>query len=123
MDQRGTVDLPDRVERDVVLPAPVEEVGAALTDSEHLAQWFSPEARVDARPGGEARFGDGDVEMHGVVEEVDPPHRFSFRWDSGAVVEFTLEEVTGGTRLTLVEWRPYDDASVEPPVAQVWAGV
>ena len=116
------MDLPDRVERDVVLPAGVDEVWQALTDSERLSRWFSPQARVDARPGGQARFRDGDVEAHGTVEEVDPPRRFSFRWDSGAVAEFTLEAVTGGTRLTLVEWRPYDDADVEPGV-QAWAGV
>lgn len=53
-----------------------------------------------------------------VVERIEPMRRFSFRWQPGAdapgpnadpevwpmtLVEFTLEEVAGGTRLTIVE--------------------
>ncbi|HET7855374.1 MAG TPA: SRPBCC domain-containing protein [Gaiellaceae bacterium] len=45
------------------------------------------------------------------VEAVDPLERFAYRWEPGGaseggpttLVEFTLEEIPGGTRLTVVE--------------------
>ena len=51
------------------------------------------------------------TEVQVVVEEVDPPRKFSYRWEpsrpreGGAttLVEFTLEEAEGGTVLHLVE--------------------
>jgi uncharacterized protein YndB with AHSA1/START domain len=108
------LDVPDRIERELTLPVPIEQVWAALTEPNHLREWFGPAlAEVDLRPGGQARFGwkvGGEV-YPAVVETVEPPTRFSYRWEPGAggtdgittLVEFTLEELPGGTRLRLVE--------------------
>jgi uncharacterized protein YndB with AHSA1/START domain len=101
MASRSPVD--DVIEREVVLPHPIERVWAALTDPVELAQWFGDGAVVDLRPGGAVLFTWGDDRSAGVVEVVDEPHRFSFWWTAGlgdtlteanrTLVEFTLEEV------------------------------
>ena len=100
------------VRREVVLPAPRDEVWEALTDPGRLAEWFANEVELDPRPGGEGvfRWPDGE-ERRAVVEVVEEPHRFSFDWSSDddadcTSVNFTLEEVTEGTRLTVVEKGP-----------------
>lgn len=65
------------------------------------------------RPGGEGSFywEHLDVATPVTVEAVEPPTRFAYRWEPGGssdggpttLVEFDLEEIPGGTRLTLVE--------------------
>jgi uncharacterized protein YndB with AHSA1/START domain len=105
----------DRIEREIVVSAPQERVWAALTDPEELARWFGDSAEVDLRPGGAARFGwegYGDS-FHAVVETVDPPNRFAYRWAvesdtpleeaPSTLVEFTLEPGGNGTIVRLVE--------------------
>lgn len=101
MASRSHVD--DVIEREVVLPHPIERVWAALTDPVELAQWFGDGAVVDLRPGGAVLFAWGDDRSAGVVEVVDEPHRFSFWWTAGlgdtlteanrTLVEFTLDPV------------------------------
>jgi uncharacterized protein YndB with AHSA1/START domain len=106
-----TVAMMASVRREVVLPVAPEELWPALTEPDRLAEWFAPEVEIDARPGGGAVFRWEDGTRRAVVEEVDAPHRLSFRWaeldsDGGAApsrVEFSLEEVEGGTRLRVVE--------------------
>ena len=107
----------DRIERVVVFPVSREEVWEALTEPEQLSVWLGAQVELDLKPGGSALFceDDGDP-MRAVVEEVDPPRRFAFRWrfpdndpkqpsstPRGTLVEFTLDEVPEGTQLTLVE--------------------
>ncbi len=99
------------ISREVVLPVPPEELWPALTEAERLAEWFAPGVRIDARPGGDAVFSWEDGARRAVIEEVEAPRRLSFRWaeagEEGDVdqsrVEFTLDEVSGGTRLRVVE--------------------
>ena len=104
--------MPVSVRREVVLPIDREEVWRALTDAERLAEWFANEVELDPRPGGEGifRWADG-AERRAVVETVDEPARFSFEWgeegsEETTSVDFTLEEVAQGTRLTVVESAP-----------------
>lgn len=93
-----------------------EWVWAALTQPEQLSQWFEPMAYVDLRIGGEIRF--GREQLSGKIEVVEPPHRFAFHWHAATaeanpslpvtqtlnmLEEFTLEDLPGGTRLTLVQ--------------------
>src|SRR5947208_387171 len=40
------------VVREIVFPAPPEEVWEALTEPERLEEWFANEVELDARPGG-----------------------------------------------------------------------
>lgn len=103
----------DRIERQMTFEVPREEVWAAITEPGQLARWFGSHAELDLRPGGEGafRWDELDVTTAIAVEAVEPLERFAYRWEpSGGseggpttLVEFTLEEIPGGTRLTLVE--------------------
>ena len=104
----------DTIERDIVLSHPIERVWRALTEAEDLSRWFGDSAEVDLRPGGTMRVGWSDYGevIDCVVETVEPPRRFVYRWSAGTdqdgttwmtTVDFTLEEIEEGTRLVLVE--------------------
>jgi uncharacterized protein YndB with AHSA1/START domain len=106
--------VPDAIERELVLPVSPERVWAALTQPEQLSRWFGTQAAIDLRPGGAVTFtwdgSSGPVgENSGVVEVVEPPRRFAFRWQSFGAdvpptrVEFTLQPHGDGTLLRLVE--------------------
>ena len=112
--------LTDRIERTMVLPAQRQRVGEAVTKPEQLARWFGVVSDMDFRVGGEIRFYfiiDGEKQLvPAVIETIEPLHRFAFRWRSfksdpdlplvpgqSTLVEFTLEKIAGGTKLTLVE--------------------
>jgi uncharacterized protein YndB with AHSA1/START domain len=107
--------VPDRIEREVVIAAPVERVWAALTEAEQIGAWFADGgADVDLRPGGTMTL---RWKEHGasqtVIEQVEPPHFLSWRWAHGAertprdgnstLVEFQLTPDGEGTRLRVVE--------------------
>ncbi len=107
----------DRIERDVLIAAPIERVWELATRPEHLGRWFADAgAEVDLRPGGALsltwrRYGT----VHGRVESVDPPNRVAYRWlvQSGTqadptpanstLMEFTLTAEGDGTRVAVVE--------------------
>jgi uncharacterized protein YndB with AHSA1/START domain len=105
------VQVQDRIERQMTFPAPREDVWAAITEPDQISRWFGTETELDLRPGGQGVFRWDKTEVRVTVEEVDPPSRFSYRWEpsqtpSGGpttLVQFQLEEVEGGTRLSLVE--------------------
>jgi uncharacterized protein YndB with AHSA1/START domain len=112
------VDVPDSIERELILPVPRERVWAALTQPAGLGAWFGTSANVDLRPGGVVTFvwDGGQFTNTGVIEVVEPLRRFAFRWHAHngqhAVpphdapttrVEFTLDDHPDGTRLRLVE--------------------
>jgi uncharacterized protein YndB with AHSA1/START domain len=105
------MDPQDRIERQMTFPAPRDDVWAAITEPEQIGKWFGTEAKLDLRPGGEGVLRWDEIEVRVTVEEVSPPSRFSYRWEpsntpSGGpttLVEFELEEIEGGTRLSLVE--------------------
>jgi uncharacterized protein YndB with AHSA1/START domain len=109
--EEGPVELQDRIEREMTFAAGREDVWAAITQPEQIRKWFGTEAELDLRPGGAGVFRWGEIEVRVTVEEVSPPSRFSYRWEpshtpSGGpttLVEFDLEEIPGGTRLSLVE--------------------
>lgn len=90
-----------RIEREVVIDAPVDMVWRTITEPDQITRWFADRVELDLEPGGQGYLGFGD--QHGgplVVERVDPPVRFSFRWNHPAgeqpalgnsvLVEFTL---------------------------------
>lgn len=108
----------DSIEREVVIDAPVDRVWQLVTEAEHLGRWFGDAgADVDLRPGGaiELRWGEHGS-SRGLVEAVEPPRLFAFRWapfkDPSGVeptdgnstrVELFLSEEGQGTRLRVVE--------------------
>jgi len=105
--------FPDRIERTIELSHPPARVWDALTTAEGLGSWFGNQATIDLRPGGAARmtWATGDkAEMQ--IERVEEPSVFGFTWHIYGLpegdprrtyVEFTLEPVGAGTRLTVVE--------------------
>ena len=104
----------DWIEREVLIDASRERVWAVLTEPGHVARWFGNTAELDLRPGGKAAFGwTEDGVFQAVVERVDPPSVFSYRWareagsepgtGTSTLVEFTLTEVPAGTLLRVVE--------------------
>jgi uncharacterized protein YndB with AHSA1/START domain len=110
--------VPDQIERETIIKAPVERVWTLITEAEHLGRWFGDAgAEIDLRPGGAMvlRWADSGANR-GRVVAVEPHTRFSYRWapfkDPGGeepvegnstLVEFTLAPVDDGTRLRVVE--------------------
>ncbi len=108
----------DRIEREVLIEAPVERVWALITQAEHLGTWFGDAgADIELREGGDLEL---RWEEHGTsrgrVERVEEPRAFAFRWapfkdpagdepvdGNSTLVEFTLAAEGNGTRLHLVE--------------------
>lgn len=107
--------IPDRIEREIRIAAPMERVWSALTEAKHLGTWFGDAgATIDLRPGGEITLmWEKNGTARGRVERVEPPTLFSFRWIRGGheepepgnhtLVEFTLASDGGGTVLRMVE--------------------
>jgi uncharacterized protein YndB with AHSA1/START domain len=103
-----------RIEREVVIDAPIDVVWAVVTEPEHISGWFSDSVEIELTPGGKALFHwDGRATVNGRVERVDPPRSFAFSWVSGdgvepadgnlTMVEFNLATEGDATRLTVVE--------------------
>jgi uncharacterized protein YndB with AHSA1/START domain len=109
------MDRTDRIERSVTVDASPERVWEAITNADEVKQWFGDIIEIDLRPGGKARFGWTEYSnvIGGVVEIVEPPTRFVYRWGPGVGesaeegpstrVEFTLAPSGGGTEITVVE--------------------
>ncbi|MDX6330807.1 MAG: hypothetical protein QOI83_3190 [Streptomycetaceae bacterium] len=105
--------FPDRIERTVEIAHPPAKVWAALTTAEGLSAWFGNRATIDLRPGGSAWMEwDGGHAADMRVDRVEEPTVFGFTWHIDGLpeddprrtyVEFTLEPVGAGTRLTVVE--------------------
>src|SRR3954462_3010211 len=92
------------VERETLVEASPEEVWEALTDEDRLEEWMGPEVELDPTEGGEIVVRDGDDERFGTIETGEEHERFAFTWsrpDEGeSFVEFTIEALPGGTRVT-----------------------
>src|ERR1700729_792386 len=102
------------IEREVVIEAPAEVVWRTITEPDQMSQWFAERVELVLEPGAHGYLDFGDQGGPVVVETVDPPIRFSFRWNypSGAepvagnsmLVEFTLTAEGGErTRLRVTE--------------------
>ncbi|TML77054.1 MAG: transcriptional regulator [Actinobacteria bacterium] len=92
----------DRIERDLKIAAPPEQVFAYLTDPDKLSKWQASSASVDLRVGGEYTMdvASGHI-ARGSFTEIDPPRKlvYTFGWENHGVVppgattiEITLEQ-------------------------------
>lgn len=107
----------DRIEREVLIKAPIERVWSALTEPTSVSAWFcnGAEVTIDLREGGVMVLDHGD---HGtyktVIVSIAAPHVFSYRWaatypgvlatkENSTLVEFTLKTTPEGTILRVVE--------------------
>lgn len=124
--------IPDRIEKKVLLRAPRARVWRALTNPQEFGSWFGMRFDGPFAPGAKVNASivpttvDADVaamqkKFEGVVfelriEELEPQRLFSFRWHPGAVepgvdysaepttlVTFVLEEVPNGILLAVTE--------------------
>jgi uncharacterized protein YndB with AHSA1/START domain len=105
--------FPDRIERVVEIAHPPAKVWTALTTAEGLGTWFGNQATIDLRPGGSAQLKwDNGHTAEIRVQRVEEPTVFAYSWHIFGLpeddprrtyVEFTLEPVDAGTRLTVVE--------------------
>lgn len=111
----------DRIEKKVLLRAPLNRVWQAIADSKQFSEWFgfrldqpfTAGKRVTAqitKPGYE------HIQVDMDIERIEPQTYFSYRWHPYAIdsktdyskepmtlVEFKLEEAKDGTELTIVE--------------------
>lgn len=105
---------PNTIERSISVSSPIERVWEAVTVAEHLAAWFGDSAEIELVPGGEFTIGwsEESVMTTAVVEEVEAPNRFVYRWSVGqdehgtvwtTEVRFTLESTGDTTLVTVVE--------------------
>jgi len=101
----------ETVVREVVLRAERDAVWSALTEGGRMSEWFGGTVAIDPRVRGRVSVAEpsGDV-REGVVVGLLHPIRLVIEWAAApdhakpaSRVEFTLEEVDGGTRLTVVE--------------------
>jgi uncharacterized protein YndB with AHSA1/START domain len=107
------------IEREIHIDASPEIVFEVVSSPEHLQEWWPDEAHIEPVPGavGEIFFGehgsDGRTAVPFTVIEVEPHHRFSFRWvhpvgeaatsTNSFLVTFELAPAGGGTALRMTE--------------------
>ena len=110
-----------RIEKQIELAAPVRRVWQALTDFRQFGEWFGVRLNgpfvAGERTGGQITYpGYEHLRMEMDVKTIQPETYFSYEWHPYAVdpkidysseaptlVEFRLEPVAGGTRLTVTE--------------------
>lgn len=102
------------VEQEILIEAPVEFVWRTITEPDQITRWFADRVELVAEPGAHGYMGFGEQGGPVVVETVDPPRCFSFRWNhprdeepapgNSMLVEFTLTPEGGErTRLRVTE--------------------
>lgn len=111
----------DRIEKSIVLNAPIERVWRALTDSAEFGQWFRVTLDGPFVPGAISRGhiaipGYEHVVWEAKIAKMEKPRLFSFAWHPYAIdpnvdysqepptlVEFKLAPTATGTHLVIVE--------------------
>ena len=114
-----TTTATDRIEKTVIIKAPRTRVWRAIADAQQFGEWFrvklDGQFMAGATISGTITYpGYEGLRMEIVIERIEPERLFSYRWHPGdprtdysrdptTLVEFMLEEVADGTRLTIVE--------------------
>lgn len=111
----------DRIEKSVELRAPVSRVWRALTDHNEFGIWFRVHLDTPFQVGEESHGqilypGYEHLIWRAVIQQIDPEQFFAFTWHPYAVdpnrdyseetptlVEFRLEPMAAGTRITVTE--------------------
>ena len=123
---------PDRIEKTILLRAPLKRVWRALSDSTEFGNWFGMRFNAPFAPGAtmtavivpttvNQEVAKMQKPYEGIpfeikIEQMQPERLFSFRWHPGAVepgidyasepttlVVFTLEKAPDGVQLTVSE--------------------
>jgi uncharacterized protein YndB with AHSA1/START domain len=122
----------DRIEKKILLHAPVKRVWSALSDSTEFGTWFGMKFEGPFRPGALMRgvivptkvnedVAKAQMEYEGMrveitIEKMEPERLFSFRWHPYAIekgvdysaepttlIEFVMEQAKDGVMLTVTE--------------------
>lgn len=109
----------DKIELVVELKAPVSRVWRAIADYKEFGEWFHVALDQPFEPGGKSTGKITHPDAEGMVwlaeiEKMEPERLFSMRWNiddledgetelPSILVEFILEPMNGGTRLTIRE--------------------
>ena len=111
----------DRIEKKVVLRAPLSRVWQAIADSKQFGEWFRVQIQEPFTAGEKVKGkitipGYEHVQFEMEIDRIEPQRYFSYRWHPYAIdpktdyskepttlVEFRLEEIEGGTSLTITE--------------------
>ena len=112
----------DSIRNEILIKAPRSKVWKAVSDPAEFGAWFKVDMTgVKFEPGSEVHAtmtypGHEGSPFEAVVDRVEAPRLFSFRWwpyqlapeqdrknEPATLVEFVLEEVDGGTMLTVIE--------------------
>ena len=111
----------DCIEKTIVIRAPRSTVWRALTTADQFGAWFGAQLNGAFTPGSRVTGritspGYDHLSMELIIERVEPEHLVSYRWHPYAIdpnvdyssepatlCEFTLEEVSDGTKLTVIE--------------------
>jgi uncharacterized protein YndB with AHSA1/START domain len=113
--------MADRIEKQILLKAPVSRVWRALTDYREFGEWFrvkldGPFVSQEVSRGHITYPGYEHLVWEAVVQAMEPERLFSFTWhpyaidpkvdyskEASTLVAFTLEAVAGGTLLRVTE--------------------
>ena len=111
----------DRIEKRILVNAPRSRVWKAISTASEFNQWFGVNLSGTFAPGARLRGqithkGYEHLTMQIAIERVEPEHLLSWRWHPNAIdpavdysaepttlVVFELEEVDGGTMVSVVE--------------------
>lgn len=101
------------LQHSISIAAPRERVWHAITESEHIKQWWGADGYAEIselRAGGPIKFDTGDGPIFAAIRLVDPPHEFVYEWPPHPryfsvpfVTRYILDEENGGTRVTFSE--------------------
>ena len=112
----------DRIERKILLNSPRSRVWRAISDPKEFGAWFGVSLQAKSMVAGQPLRGHvthpgyEHVVFEAWIERVEPEHLLSWRWHPYAIdpavdyssepttlVVFELQEVDGGTALSVVE--------------------
>jgi uncharacterized protein YndB with AHSA1/START domain len=103
------IELGERaVRRETILPVDRPTAWRALKDADGLSSWLADEVELEVREGAEGKLRwRGGEERLVTVEELSERRRLVLTWcepgGEPSIVELTLDDVPGGTRLVAVE--------------------
>jgi uncharacterized protein YndB with AHSA1/START domain len=112
----------DRIEKQIVIHASCSRVWQAISDAKEFGEWFQVDMSGVEFKAGQPVHGKMTYAGHEgkpfemVIDRIEPERLFSFRWhpygidpnvdyssEPMTLIEFRLEEIEGGTKLTITE--------------------
>jgi uncharacterized protein YndB with AHSA1/START domain len=114
------INVENSIERQIEINAPLDKVWKALTDSKLFGQWFGANFHSEFVAGKTTKARNTskgfEMNMEFYIKEINPQSYFSYGWhpypidqsfdynkEEPTLVEFFLEEISGGTLLKVKE--------------------